>query len=320
MMEPSPQRIRRLLAGAFAGALLVGGAGFLLGRGLSEQAPEPVAPAPIAAPAPEPEPGPSPSRGVFGRSDFIMLAAKAADAMAAGGDTRFQLDEADGRRFSLRLPFGCDGPAPKDSKASMRWRYDPDAKALRLHVAVVAWPLEEWSPESPPAEADTAEGGLIEGFWIERPWTSSESCPPAGTGAAAPDAEAAVRKGSVPAVEKDAGKDTPPDSGAAAPLDRTLALGQVLPAGSKRDSQIYDAVVKVAKGDLDTSKAFSLRISGRISRMPSGGTVQCRQPGGPEQRPACLVGVVIDEVAIENPATGATLATWSAAPRHTPER
>jgi hypothetical protein len=44
-----------------------------------------------------------------------------------------------------------------------------------------------------------------------------------------------------------------------------------------------------------------------------------RQPAGPEQRPICLTGVVIDEGAIENSANEAALATWSVARREAPE-
>jgi len=73
---------------------------------------------------------------------------------------------------------------------------------------------------------------------------------------------------------------------------------------------------------LDTSRGFRLRISGRIARLPGTGAVRCHQPSGAEQRPICLVGVSIDEVAIDNPASGETLATWNIdqedAPKSTP--
>jgi hypothetical protein len=242
---------------------------------------------------------------VLGRSDVIALAAAAADAMAAGTEAPPLLDEADGRRFTIRLPFGCNGPAASSSTDRMRWRYDAATKALRLHAAATVWTLADWSLESPPAQEGIAdadsEADRIKGFWIERPWTSSESCPPA---AAEPVGEPGGAS----------------DSAAAALPEHSLALGQVTSAKGRRSGRVYDAVIKMAEDDLDTSKGFSLKVSGRITRLPGAGTVRCRRQGGPEQRPACLVGAVIDEVAIENPASGKTLATWNPAPRDAPER
>lgn len=56
----------------------------------------------------------------------------------------------------------------------MRWRYDEAAGALRIHVAPATWSTAEWSRDSATLEA-------MEGFWIERPWSSAETCLNAGT-------------------------------------------------------------------------------------------------------------------------------------------
>lgn len=48
--------------------------------------------------------------------------------------------------------------------------------------------------------------------------------------------------------------------------------------------------------------------------MPGGsGPARCQQPAGAEQRPICLIGVTFDAVAIENGASGDTVATWDTA-------
>ena len=292
MEEPSPRSSRLALAGALLAAIVVGGAGFLLGRATTDRTEVAVTP-PHAAPTPKPVPEPV-SKGILGRADLIALAAAAADAAAAGGDAGPEIAEADGRRFELRLPFGCNGPAGEDSGAAMRWRYDATAQALRLHVDPVTWTAQDWWP------ADAANGvEAIEGFWIPRPWTSSEACPGGGDRPAAAGTEPVMLPG------------------------QTLAVGQVFHAGGarggRRDGEPYEAVVRVPEGRLDASQGFRVRISGRIGRPPRAGPVRCRQPAGPEQRPICLVSVVIDEVAVENPASGETLATWSPAGRNTPE-
>lgn len=292
MEEPSPRSSRLVLAGALLAAIAVGGAGFLLGRAATERAPVAVAP-PAAAPAPKPAPEPV-SRGGLGRAELIALASAAADAAAAGLEPPTEIAQADGRRFELSLPFGCGGPVGEGRSDAMRWRYDTKAGALRIHVTPAAWTAQDWWP---PDAADTVEA--IEGFWIERPWTSSEACPATGGRPAAAGPEPVTLPG------------------------QTLAIGQIFQAGGgrggRRDGKPYEAVVRVEESDLKTAQGFRLRVGGRIARTPGGGPVRCRQPAGPEQRPLCLVSVVMDEIAIENPATGETLATWSPGARDTPE-
>ncbi len=293
MEEPSARSSRLVLAGALAAIILVGGAGFLLGRGTSERTPPPVAP-PAAAPAPKPAPEPEPLRGALGRPDLIALAADAADAAAAGRNPSPEIAEADGRRFGLRLPFGCDGPAGENSDAAMRWRYDAEDGVLRVHVAPVAWSAEDWWG------GDTAAGiEAVEGFWITRPWSSSEACPVGGGWPVAVGAEPVTLPG------------------------QTLGVGQIFVSGGarggRRNGEPYEAVVRIPEGELDMSEGLRLRLSGRIARNRGAGPVHCRQPAGPQQRPICLVSVVMDELAIENPATGETVATWTIAARNPPE-
>ena len=288
MEEPSLRKSRLALAGGLAAALLVGGGGFLLGRATTDRAPEPIAAPPVAAPLPKPAPAPETSRGVLARSDLIALAASVADAVAAGHDPADDVDDVDGRRFELRLPFGCGGPADENSNAPMRWHHDADENVLKIHVAPMVWTAADWWPHSPPPAVSA-----IEGFWIARPWTASEQCPARDEGPAAVGAEPVTLPG------------------------QTLALGHVISAEEagegKRQRKAYEASIRVSREELDTSKGFRLRISGRIDRMPNGGPVRCHQPAGAEQRPICLIGVVMDEVAIENAATGKTLAIWTVA-------
>lgn len=293
MKEPSLHSSRVALAIGVAAVILVGGGGFLLGRVTTERPPAIVTPAPVAKPTPAPEPEPA-TRGVLGRADLIALATLAADATASGREPAAELADADGRRFEIRLPFGCDGPAGENSNAAMRWRYDAEEEALRFHVAPFIWTAEDWWREGAP---DGIEA--IEGFWITRPWTSSEGCPTGGDRPVATGAEPVTLPG------------------------QTLALGQVFfsegARGGRRGDQPYQSVIRMAEDELDGSAGFRLRLSGRIARMAGAGTVRCRQPAGPEQRPICLIGMALDEVAIENPANGETLATWSVAQRAAPE-
>lgn len=292
MEEPSPRNSRLALAAAVGAVLIIGGGGFLLGRGTTERTQVVVAP-PAAKSAPKPAPEPV-LDGALGRADLIALAAAAADAVAAGRNLGPEIAAADGRRFELRLPFGCSGPASENSIQAMRWRYDAEDQALRIYVDPVTWTAQDWWPDNAAAGVEA-----VEGFWITRPWTSSEVCPAGGDQPAALGAEPVTLAG------------------------QTLALGQIFSAegsrGGRRNGKPYEATVRVPKGELSASNGFRLRISGRIARTRSTGPVQCRQPAGSEQRPICLISVLMDEVAIENAATSETLANWSLSGSARPE-
>lgn len=285
MEEPSPRSSRLALAGGLAATLLIGGAGFLLGRGTTDRTQMVTAPR-VDMPTPRPAPESPALDAVLDRSDLIALAAKAADAAGAGRDPGPEVAKAGGRRFELRLPFGCDGPSEEDSEAAMRWRYDEKEEVLRIRVEPTTWTARDWWSGAAPTGIQA-----IEGFWIGRPWTASEACAASGGRAAPVGTEPVTLPG------------------------QTLALGQIFYSegrrGAQRDGRPYEAVIRVPEGDLEVSAGFRVKLSGRLARMRDGGPVRCRQPAGPEQRPICLISVLMDEIAIENPAGDVTLATWS---------
>ncbi len=288
MTEPSLRTSRLALAGGLAAALAVGGGGFLVGRGTSERVVAADVRRPVTPPLPATEPTPAPddpASRVLGRAELIALAAAAADTTAAGRPLPPEVAVAEGARFELRLPFGCTGPAAEGSDAGMRWRYNADDGALRLHVAPVTWSARDWWPTDPVPAIDS-----IEGFWIARPWTASEACP-ASAPAGATGTEAVTLPG------------------------QTLAVAQFFVADDtrqgRRDAKPYETVQRIAADAVRGEGGFALRITGRIASVPGGGPVLCRQPAGSEQRPICIVAITPDEIAIENPATGATIATWN---------
>lgn len=282
MNEPSPRASRLALAAGLAAVIVVGGGGFLLGQRASNQAvPEPVfspVPTPVAAVA-------EPVKRALDRADLIALAALAADATAQGGARPRELDDAVGKRFSIALPFGCNGPAAADSTATMRWQYDEAAGALRFHIAPAALLPANWWPDGAQADAEA-----IEGFWIARPWTRSESCPARSDAAEAGGTEPVTLPG------------------------QTLAIAQIFRGDGtrhgRRDGKPYAAVVRVKPESLRAERGFRIRLTGQVAAAPGGGAALCRQPGGAEQRPICLIATTLDQVEIENPATGETLATW----------
>jgi hypothetical protein len=285
MQEPSVRTSRLAIASGLAAAIVVGAAGFMIGRASVSPPPAPPAPPPqpVAPPPAEPVEPPPP---MLARADLIQLADAAADATASGTPPPAALGDAVGRRFTLYLPFGCSGPAGADSPTLYRWRYDAARSALRIRAASANWQGADWWPGATPPELEA-----IEGFWVSYPWASGETCP-------------AVDAAAVPA-----GADPVTLPG------QTLALAQFFPAGTSRQAfrggAPFETVLRIAPKDLRVDRGFRLRLTGKIERVPGGGPVRCIQPAGIEQRPICVVAVSFDELAIENPATTKTLATWT---------
>jgi len=279
MREPSPRTSRLAIAASLTAVLVVGGCGFLLGRAMVP------APPPVAAPAPAPVPVAPPAvetpvDRVLRRADLIALGNAAADAATTGNALPDDMLERAGQQFELFLPFGCDGAAVAGSAAPLRWRYDEATAVLRIHVAPLTWAMpDDWRNPSETIES-------MEGFWIEQPWTSRETCPPP----VATTPEAVARS------------------------VQTLGVVQLIypdtPRQIRRDGKPYEAVLRVSPDAVDLGQGLRIRLTGRIGRFPDDGPVRCRQPEGRDQRPVCLIAMRIEEVAVQNPVTGKTLSTW----------
>ncbi|HEY9580320.1 MAG TPA: hypothetical protein VIR65_10735 [Rhizorhapis sp.] len=280
MHEPSLRTSRLVIAGGLGAAIAIAGTGFFLGRmTLPDAEPSSVAqPAPVVPPSlPKIE-----APRILSRADIIALGNRAADALTSGVPLPPDVINAAGRRYDVILPFGCDGPAPEESTAPLRWRYDADEQILRVHVASNRWELREWGM----APTDNAETSF-QGFWMSRPWSSAERCPHARGQAAATNGQPVTLPG------------------------QTLALAEMLPEERRRSDRSYETVQRMPPEQFSPEQGFRLRVTGRIERLPGGKAVQCIQPAGIEQQPICLVAVSFDDIRLENPMNGETLAIWS---------
>jgi hypothetical protein len=278
MQEPNIRSSRLAIAGGLAVAIALGAAGFVLGRTTAPRTEPPVAVAATKAP-----PVQTAARDrILRRADLIELAENAADALTSGQDLDTVIGPSAGQRFELVLPFGCSGP--NDSGPAMRWHYDAASEALRITVEPSTWSPDQWALDAP------TRFEVAEGFWVSRPWSSSEACPQGGA-AAPPDAEAITLPG------------------------QTLAIAQFFAAGAnrdaRRDGRPYESVTRVPAESFDGSRGFLLRVKGRLEEISRDGVVHCAQPAGAEQRPLCVIGVRMDVVAIENPAGGEVVASWA---------
>jgi len=280
MHEPSLRTSRLAIAGGLAAALVLTGAGFLLGRTTSPSVePEPV-PKPAQVIVPHPPKVEAPR--ALSRADIIALANSATNALVSGEMLPSEVAAAAGKRFEIALPFGCSGPSPEGSKDPLRWRYDAEKQTLRVYAAPTRWQADDWG-----LTQGSGEGPGFEGFWLTRPWSSSDRCPQARGQAAAINGQPITLPG------------------------QTLALAEILPKNGQRRERPYQTVQRMKADDISAKQSFRLRLIGRIDRLPDGPPVQCIQPSGIEQRPICLIVASFDEIRLENPETNASLATWT---------
>lgn len=273
----------RTASPAGAALLLVGALSLSACDGSERRNPEPgniTAPAEADAPTlrlPEAIPTPAPK---LDRTALLLAVARAASAHAAGQDDRADQKNLAGRRFTLKIRFGCGGPVTDASRA-MAWTYDKKEQRLSLRA-------------TPDITADTpALGDLaksieaVEGFWIPRPWLLTDTCP----ADAAAGAEGAV---------------------ASRP---TVGIAQYFTAEHsrvpRRSERSYEIVRRAEPPIAPPSTGFNLVLEGRLTPWPEAGVIRCRGSGH-DTRPVCIISVELDRVAFENPESGQTLAEWGA--------
>lgn len=293
MQEPSPRTSRLAIAAGVVVAAVIGGLGFLIGRGsVADQEPAvPTAP-PTIAPAP-PKVGPL----ALERAELLALAGSASDAAASGVAVPAQVHAMAGRRFDLVLPFGCGGPDDPRSREDLRWHYEPDKRTLRITVNPERWPMESWG-----LDGSASGEAMLQGFWIPRPWSSATRCPAIVSAPLASATTTAVPPPSPPTSAAGPARAKEPE--------HTLAIARLVKDDRSARSRPFEIVQRI---DLDRSAealGFRLRVIGRIDSFVGVAPIHCIQPGGAAQRPHCMIAATFTELRIENPLDDKVLATW----------
>lgn len=256
--------------------------GYLLIR---SEAPTEVTNPAVRTPAPQSALPPKPAEPVrptiLGRAELIAAAAEAAAAYAAQRSPSANNIALAGRRFVLRLPFGCDRPA-EDTKelGTAGWHYDAETQTLRAQVTPEVWTDTPWARA---ASSQTFEAA--EGFWISRPWSTAETCPALPI-AASPDQGAAPQTlGIVRFFE--------PDSSRAA----------------RRNGQPYRVSKKVVPEQAPGGDGLRLLIEGRLSVDPSRQPIGCWS-ANPDARPICVLNASFDRIAITDASGQTVYSEW----------
>ncbi len=218
------------------------------------------------------------------RADLLVAANAAADAVASGRALPAANLELKDRAFVLRLPFGCNAGLPDDWAG---WTYDPKDEVLKLSARPEQWHGAPWVK----VLAGELPFETVEGFWIERPWTSAEGCPPTV----------------LPPIA------LPAKPSAALPR-QTLGLAQFFareaPRTLQRGTRPYAFTLKATAQDLANFRGFNLMITGRIVGFADGQPVHCLNED-PALAPRCLIAAEFAEIAFEEPMTGKIIAKWN---------
>jgi hypothetical protein len=178
------------------------------------------------------------------REGVILAAFHATTAAALGRDDKDAQRELRGRKFSVRIRFGCPGFEDPDRG----WSYDEARKVLRVKVR------SGLTSESLPASdlvGHTYQG--VVGFTLGRPWLLTAGCPAQPFGAMA------------------AG-------------EPTIVIAQLFTAADsrpQRPERAYELTQAIEPNE-QPSDGLDLVLSGRLAELPDGRPIHCAaQEGAP---------------------------------------
>lgn len=250
---------------------------------LSRREPKAPAQAPPAALPPPPATTPAPEP-IIGRRELIQAADSLAAAYAAGSAGSRDKDALAGQRFTLRLPFGCEGPQARAGGAQAYYEYDPAKRTVRLVARPAVWTtLPAIQETTRPDDLEAAEG-----FWVPQPWNPAERCPTP--------------------------RDKPAPAAPTAPAAETLGLVRLFTSADsrvgRRAERPYEHVVRLGDdAPPPLFQGYRLVLEGRFSTFPDGRVGHCWSET-PSHRPICVYAVQLDRVAFETGDGAQQLAEW----------
>ncbi|MDT9599102.1 hypothetical protein [Sphingosinicella rhizophila] len=243
------------------------------------------------------------------RAGLIDAAARAADAHARGVPSPPDIGGLVGRRFTLKLPFGCSGPASEDQEMPFRWRYDVEQETLRASVTPEVWTKATFLKSIVAAKPFEA----AEGFWIARPWIRIGDCPAQPQ---VPPEQPPTEAPETAAPPRESGGEREMPAETLAPVRReTLGIVELFEPGSRRaarrNGSPYELVTKIAPNQIDLSRGLRLVIEGRLAPLAGPQPIACQAREGEDRPPLCLIGVNVDRVAITGASGQRVLAEWA---------
>lgn len=268
-------------------AILTTAAAALLLAQCDRDRPEPIDAEPVAV---DPAPAETPNIVVpttLTRASLLAATSRAAAAYATGEQTEGP-DALVGRQFSIRVPFGCNGPQPTQAEAAgdglARWSWGPENETIQLSLTP-----GDWLNTALIAGAGDSDWEAVEGFWVPRPWMTTGNC-------------STVRA-------------DPLQSGDGSPSPQTVGLAAVFgPDDSRvgrRDGRAYTFTIRPT-GDTPLAAptgGYRVVLEGRLASFPDGRAIRCRA-SNPDQRPVCIAAIRLDRVGFTNADGSVLLSEW----------
>lgn len=221
------------------------------------------------------------------RRGLLLAVADVASLHAAGRDETALQQSLKGRRFEVRLRFGCAASAPE----GRGWTFDPEERVLRVQAVPDISMNDELVHR---LSGEEIEG--VEGFWLQRPWLLDAACPSAST--VVPDA-------SPPSSEEEKNL-------SASELPR-IGMAQFYTIedsrAHRRDDRPFSATVRLQAGENPSTDGYDLVLSGRLTPMPDGPVIACDNTSM-DQAPSCIVSAEFETISLA-PAAGEVIAQWS---------
>lgn len=225
------------------------------------------------------------------RAELLLAVMKAGSAVAAGRDDGAEQRDLAGKRFALRLRFGCASEPPADRARTAT--FDAEARVVKLSFPA------EIGIQTPNLGA-LAGGDIeaVEGFWIRRPWLLEPACalhtepaPAAADGSTeAPSLATAATTAAVPHV----------------------GLAQIFMKSDarthRRERRAYQATERLGSDEGPSGKGYDLVITGRLRALATEKVIACVP--AEEGAPSCMISASFDSVSIRRADTDRLIGEW----------
>jgi hypothetical protein len=230
------------------------------------------------------------------RAELLLAVVRAGSAAVSGANDAADQRKLDGKRFALRLRFGCE----ESGEGARKLRFDALKRRVELSFA------PELDIESPQLAGLVPDGfEAAEGFWIRQPWLLEAACP-RGTARTVPPSPAAAD----PAVR-------PPPAPSAAPT----SLPEVRPhvgiarffterdsRTHRRERRAYETSESLLEGQGPSPSGYDLVIEGRLQALPDGRVIACSPQA--DTAPICVISASFGQVSLERADSGKMIAEW----------
>ena len=233
------------------------------------------------------------SEAPLSREDILLAAMRAGSAAAGGRQDSEAQRRLEGKRFELRMRFGCGDTREGATRTA---RFDADSGSVALAIPAEIDLDTPVVGDLAPAEIEAAEG-----FWIRRPWLLEPAC-----------AVAADKPGPSPGLTPSPTPTVSPSPAATSTVAPRIAIVQFFTDSDarthRRQRRAYQAVEKLVAEETPGASGYDLVIEGRLQALPGGKVITCKPQ--PDRAPTCVISARFDLVSLERGDTGELVAEW----------